>query len=85
MSVTHPPRYIITGASSGIGEELARQLAAKGYVLGLVARREKRLIRLKEELVDVPGKVFIYPVDLSDEFESTKAYTEYFKCWSWQR
>jgi len=76
MSIISPPRYIITGASSGIGEELARQLAAKGYVLGLVARREKRLIRLKEELVDKPGKVFIYPVDLSDEFESAKAYTD---------
>lgn len=75
MSITHSPRYIITGASSGIGEELARQLAAKGYVLGLVARREERLIRLKEELVDKTGKVFIHPVDLSDEFESAKAYT----------
>ena len=34
---------IIIGASSGIGYELAVQLAAKGYQLGLVARRLEKL------------------------------------------
>jgi short-subunit dehydrogenase len=76
MSTLQPPRYLITGASSGIGEELARQLAKKGYVIGLVARRKERLNTLKEELIESQGKVFICAVDLSNEVESTHAYTK---------
>jgi short-subunit dehydrogenase len=57
------PGAIIVGASSGIGAALARELAAHGYTLGLVARREDWLARLKAEL---PVKCHIKRVDVAD-------------------
>src|SRR6202012_3342056 len=58
---------VITGASSGIGTELARGLARRGFPLLLVARRRERLDDLagevgKEYSVEVDGM----PLDLSD-------------------
>lgn len=42
---------LITGASSGLGEEMARQFAEKGHDLALTARRTDRLEKLRDELV----------------------------------
>ena len=44
---------LITGASSGLGAEMARQFAAKGYDLALCARRVERLEELKAEILAV--------------------------------
>jgi uncharacterized protein len=47
---------VVTGASSGIGRELARQLAGRGYDLLLVARRADRLRALASEIDSTMGK-----------------------------
>ena len=59
---------LVTGASSGIGRDIARSLAMHGINLILTARRRDRLIELKHELIgkyDV--KVKCITADLSDE------------------
>ncbi len=56
MENTKPTRIapiqhaLVTGASSGIGEEFARQLAARGYSLLLTARSEEKLATLRSQL-----------------------------------
>ena len=46
----HRTTVVITGASSGIGAELARGLARRGFSLLLVARRRERLDDLANEV-----------------------------------
>lgn len=60
----------ITGASSGIGEELARQLANQGATLILSARNLEKLNAVKESLVNGINH-FVLPLDLekSEEFD----------------
>lgn len=68
---------VVTGASSGIGAEFARQLAARGMHLVLTARREDRLKALAEELDRLHGaKSLIVVGDLSDAEMPQRLYDE---------
>jgi len=60
---------LITGASSGIGREMALQLAPLAHTLILVARRSDRLAILREELLHINPQLVVdcKKVDLSDE------------------
>lgn len=60
-------RAVITGASSGIGRDMARYLSKLGYDLILVARDQEKLEKLKEELHKKGKNVDIYTVDLANE------------------
>jgi uncharacterized protein len=55
---------LVTGASSGIGEQFAHQLAARGHSLVLVARRADRLERLAAQL---PTDAHVVPCDLATD------------------
>ncbi len=57
----------LTGASSGIGEALAREYARGGAKLTLVARRKELLEKLAAEL----GGAHVVPLDLSDVAKAT--------------
>ena len=55
-------RAVIIGASSGIGQEVAKLLLAEGYHLGIAARRENRLLELKQQ---APDRVVVQAIDVT--------------------
>lgn len=68
---------LITGASSGIGYEMARVLAAKGFDLVLVARRIEKLEVMKKEF-EKDHNINVYPIqkDLSTVTQALELYEE---------
>jgi short-subunit dehydrogenase len=79
--VTTRKNILITGASSGLGEQMARDFAAKGRNLALCARRTDRLDQLREELLAAnPGiTVSVRALDVNDHakvFEVFQAFRD---------
>ena len=64
-------KALITGASSGIGRDMARYMSKLGYDLVLVARNEEELLKIKEEL---KTEIQIITADLSIKEECYKIY-----------
>ncbi len=62
---------LITGASSGIGADMARIMSEKGYDLILVARNKKKMEVLSKEL---KTNVEIIPMDISSTYNCTELY-----------
>jgi short-subunit dehydrogenase len=77
------PTTLITGASSGLGAEMARQLAHRGWDLALCARRTDRLEELRDEIMAAdPGRrVEVRALDVTDDdavFEVFRAFRDDF-------
>src|SRR6187402_682342 len=66
---------LVTGASSGLGENFARRLAAEGAVVAVAARRTDRLEKLVAEIRAAGGRAEPFPLDVAnpDSVESTYA------------
>src|SRR5579871_2790025 len=71
MTMASRPIALITGASSGIGAELAREYANDGYDLVLAARRVEPMAALAEELKGVGATTTVIAADLSKPNTST--------------
>jgi NAD(P)-dependent dehydrogenase (short-subunit alcohol dehydrogenase family) len=65
---------LVTGASSGLGERMAKVLSAHGAKVALAARRVDRLASLKDEIEARGGTAMAVELDVSDEAQTIAAY-----------
>ncbi len=65
---------LVTGASSGLGQQFARALADNGAAVALVARRTDRLLDLQREIEAKGGKAIAIEADVTDRAAMTAAF-----------
>jgi short-subunit dehydrogenase len=70
-------RVFITGASSGLGEGLARRYAEPGAVIGLCARRAPLLAELAKGIESRGARALVYAVDVGDTAEMQAATADF--------
>ena len=76
---------VITGASSGIGRELAYQLAAQGAWLALAARNTERLAGVRTECQGRGGKAVAISTDVSESAQCNKLVFRHVAPMKWQQ
>jgi len=77
----HDKRVILTGASSGIGRELAHELAKRGARLLLVGRRQIELAKIAQEINDAGGTARIVAADITASDGRTFILNEAMRCY----
>lgn len=70
---------VVTGASSGLGKEIAIALAKEGYSLLIIGRREKELKETKNSIEKEGQKCVVVSGDISDKLIQDKAFSESLK------
>ena len=63
---------VVTGASSGIGEALAKRLGDAGATVLLLARSAEKLEEIKREIEALGGTAFVYPADLASAVDTER-------------
>jgi len=79
MSLLKSKTVLVTGASKGIGEAIARHCAAKGANVLLAARNKAALDRIVAEIRALGGQALAMQCDVSDFLEVNKAVTQAIK------
>ncbi|MFW9786485.1 MAG: SDR family oxidoreductase [Candidatus Thorarchaeota archaeon] len=69
-------RILITGASSGIGREIALQMAVDGHIIFLVGRNENRLMKVAQEVESAGGQAFFSVGEVADEMTVDTHFSE---------
>ncbi|MEM1103777.1 MAG: SDR family NAD(P)-dependent oxidoreductase, partial [Pseudomonadota bacterium] len=67
-------RVLITGASSGLGAQFARDMAGAGAAVALCARRTSRLTSLKAEIEKAGGRAHAIEMDVDNEGSVIRAF-----------
>ncbi len=67
---------LVTGASSGIGEEISRKLCEAGFDVILTARNKEKLVKLRHELSNSGYVSHVIPCDVSSESDVKKLFSE---------
>src|SRR5439155_1223547 len=70
---------LVTGANKGIGHEVARQLAAKGFRVFIGARNRDAGRKAADEIAKQGGKATFLEIDVSDDNSVTAATREFAK------
>ena len=72
---------VVTGASRGIGEAIARALAAAGAEVVLLARSERALRAVADGIEAEGGKALVVPADVADEGSIDAAFSSIYSAW----
>lgn len=72
---------LITGASSGIGLELARQCSQRGAKVALAARSEGPLKKLRDEISERGGEALVVPADVTQSTDIQRMINQTLECW----
>ncbi len=72
---------LVTGASSGIGEATARELAARGAAVAFVARRKDRLGALAARIAAAGGTARAVQADVTDQDQAREAVEQVVRAW----
>lgn len=76
LKIEHGSRVILTGASSGIGAEIAKQLAARGAKIALLARRKDQLESLAKDVRQEGGEAWAISCDVAQRESVREAFKE---------